>query len=179
MASLAAFRIVSLSVQIADLEITTRSLLSVNSALEAAKHRHMREISSLRAKLRETRVLLRSRVSGSSSSGLPISIPLDSDDEDILEIDDYLKEGDDASMRNAADDELEGAESFRTGDEAFDRVRSMLDVLLETGKRALEAKAEHFASGGAKVLRAVESSIPWTEGDSIDDIDTSFVSQDD
>ena len=44
--------------QIADLEITNRSLLSINSTLEATKHRQAKEIRELRRKLRESRLVL-------------------------------------------------------------------------------------------------------------------------
>ncbi|KAJ6483911.1 hypothetical protein DFH09DRAFT_1378119 [Mycena vulgaris] len=50
--------------KIADLEITNRSLLAINTSLEQTKHRQAKEIRELRRKLRESRLILPPRAGG-------------------------------------------------------------------------------------------------------------------
>ena len=132
-------------VQIADLEITTKSLLAINSQLEASKHKQAKEIVELKRKLRESRLILPPR------KYRELKASIDEDDDDDEEI--YERE-------DGQEDEDENAEAIRIGkdDESFNRVRLIIDGLLETGRNALKAKVEDFgpAKGGAKVLHESE-----------------------
>lgn len=118
--------------QIADLEITNRSLLAINASLETTKNRQAKEIRDLRRKLRESRLILPPR----AFIALEASSPGDDGDDD---------QDDDDS------DDVEGVE-----DEGFQRVRGLLDVLIQSGKQALESTPEDFREGSAKVLNADE-----------------------
>jgi len=125
--------------KIADLEITTRSLLAINSSLEAAKHRQAKEIRDLKRKLRESRLILPPPAYRAVKSSLP---PDETAEEEDIEEDD-----DEQTL-------LEG-----TDDEPYRRVKLMVDGLLESCRRALAAKPEDFvegSKGGAKVLSAEE-----------------------
>ena len=101
------------------------------------RHRQAKEIRELRRKLRESRLILPPRayraVKSSEGHG-------DDDDDDDGE-------------------ESEEEPSGRTGDETYDRIKVILERLLETGRRALESKGEDFQEGGkvgTKVLSADE-----------------------
>lgn len=85
-----------------------------------------------------------------------------------------------------ADDEEEGEEEEEVDtsaeitkiskeDEIYMRVRGMIDTLLDTGKRALEAKVEDFAptKGGTKVLHEVEART-WRYGPGEGQADTAM-----
>ncbi|KAF8560100.1 hypothetical protein OG21DRAFT_25857 [Imleria badia] len=114
--------------KIADLEITNRSLLAINASLETTKNRQAKEIRDLRRKLRESRLILPPRTFQAVTSVLDVE---EEDEEDS--------------------DVEEGA------DETFQRVRDLIDGLVESGKRALETRSEDFrASLPTKVLNADE-----------------------
>jgi hypothetical protein len=120
------------------LEITNRSLLAINASLETTKHRQATEFRELRRKLRESRLMLPPRTFRAIKSSLgPEDV---ADDEDIDE--DGNDEGDD-------DDEH---------DETYGRIKSILEDLLETGRRALRAEPRDFEKQGSsvKVLSAEE-----------------------
>ncbi|TFK56622.1 hypothetical protein OE88DRAFT_1730094 [Heliocybe sulcata] len=134
--------------KIADLEITNRSLMSINSTLEATKNRQAKEIRELRRRLRESMLILPPRKFQAVKSTLP---------EDIDKVD---EEEEDA-------EEEEEEEENQNGDPAFDRVKAMVEGLVQVGKRALETKPEDFVEqgrGGAKVLTAEEVQ-RWQNGD--------------
>ncbi|KAI6047883.1 hypothetical protein EDC04DRAFT_3135587 [Pisolithus marmoratus] len=120
--------------KIADLEITNRSLLAINASLETTKNRQAKEIRDLRRRLRESRLILPPRTYDAVKS----SFPNDRDDE--------LDDDDDADS-----EDIEGVE-----DEGFERVKCLLDALIQSGKRALESKPEEFRNNSAKVLNADE-----------------------
>lgn len=124
--------------QIEDLEISNRSLLAINASLEAAKHKQAKEIRDLRRKLRESRLILPPRAYRAVKSSYG---PDDEEPDD---------EGDD----DAEGDESEPEDS----DMVYKRVKSLIEGLLSSGKRALEAKPETPVSSksGAKVLSAEE-----------------------
>lgn len=120
--------------QIADLEITNRSLLAINASLETTKNRQAKEIRDLRRKLRESRLILPPRAYKAVESTLEEEHDRDDDDDD--------------------DDDSDVQEG---GDEAFQRVRGLIDSLIESGKKALETRPEDFrASLATKVLNADE-----------------------
>ncbi|KAI9570318.1 hypothetical protein HD554DRAFT_402857 [Boletus coccyginus] len=115
--------------KIADLEITNRSLLVINASLETTKNRQAKEIRDLRRKLRESRLILPPQTYKVVTSALD---DVDDDDDDDSDVE-------------------EGA------DETFQRVRGLIDSLIESGKRALETRPEDFrASLTTKVLNADE-----------------------
>jgi hypothetical protein len=121
------------------LEITNRSLLAINSSLETTKHRQAKEIRELRRKLRESRLILPPRTFQAVKSKLDHDDTASEDDEDD-------------------DDEVDEPRDG-TEDEAYKRVKIIIDGLIETGKRALESTPEDFLEGGkrgAKVLHAEE-----------------------
>lgn len=124
--------------KMADLEITNRSLLSINSSLEATKNKQAKEIRELRRKLRETRLILPPRAYREYKSS--------ADPEEEAAAD---EEEEDSEVEDAA----EG-----NGDEIYKRVKLMLEGLISSGKQALEAKVADFAEakGVAKVLTAEE-----------------------
>ncbi len=124
--------------QIEDLEISNRSLLAINASLEAAKHKQAKEIRDLRRKLRESRLILPPRAYRAVKSSYG------PDDE----------EPDDEGEDDAEGDESEPEDS----DLVYKRVKSLIEGLLSSGKRALEAKPETPVSSksGAKVLSAEE-----------------------
>ncbi|PCH34223.1 hypothetical protein WOLCODRAFT_135573 [Wolfiporia cocos MD-104 SS10] len=138
--------------KIADLEITNKSLLAINSSLEAAKHRQAKEIRDLKRKLRETRLTLPPPAFHAVKHD-------DTVDEDV----------------EGAEDEDEDDEDVLEGkdDEAFQRVRGMIEGLLDACQRALETKPSDFIEhgrGGAKVLTAEEvrswrGDVPESEAD--------------
>ncbi|KAF8167361.1 hypothetical protein B0H34DRAFT_13708 [Crassisporium funariophilum] len=126
--------------KIADLEITNKSLLAINASLETTKRRQGREISELRRKLRESRLILPpSAFRAVKSSQEPAQAP---DDEEDL---DDTSEGEDLVAGG--------------GDEIYRRIKLILDNLLQSGQRALERQAKDYpegGKGGAKVLSAEE-----------------------
>lgn len=121
--------------KIADLEITNRSLMAINASLETTKHKQAKEIRELRRKLRESRLILPPRAYRAVQSSLDHDTTADEEEEE--------------------DEEDEDVEAT---DDAFLRVRAMLEDLLDSGKRALETKVADFGGAGsaAKVLSAEE-----------------------
>lgn len=123
--------------QIADLEITNRSLLVINASLEATKHRQAKEIQELKKKLRESRLILPPRTYRALSS----QDPAEEEEEEVEE-------------------EEEGSDAEDTaGDEIYKRVKLILDTLLVSGRAALETEPKDFPEGGkgaAKVLSPEE-----------------------
>lgn len=130
----------TLQSQMADLEITNRSLLSINSSLEATKNKQAKEIRELRRKLRETRLILPPRAYREYKSSM------DPEEDAIVD------EGEDEE-----DSEVEDA-AEGNGDEIYKRVKLMLEGLISSGKKALETRVEDFVEtkGVAKVLTAEE-----------------------
>ncbi|CCM04460.1 uncharacterized protein FIBRA_06640 [Fibroporia radiculosa] len=148
--------------KIADLEITNRSLLAINSSLEEAKHRQAKEIRDLKRKLRASRLILPPPAYRAVKSSLP---------HDDLAEDDDVVEDEDVEEEQAI---LEGKD-----DEPYRRVKIMVEGLLESCQRALESKPEDFAEcskGGAKVL--TEEEVRTWRGDNVDVSSGSFVEVD-
>ncbi|RDX51152.1 hypothetical protein OH76DRAFT_1379619 [Lentinus brumalis] len=146
--------------KIADLEITNRSLLAINTSLEATKHRQAKEIRDLRRKLRESRLILPPQAYRAVKSSLTYDDTAEEDDED---------EEDEEEAENNKE-LLEGK-----ADKAYQRVKVIIEGLLESGRRALESKPEDFvgdSKGGAKVLTAEEVR-NWRGDDSMLDADPS------
>ncbi|KIJ66223.1 hypothetical protein HYDPIDRAFT_38600 [Hydnomerulius pinastri MD-312] len=120
--------------KIADLEITNRSLLAINASLETTKNRQAKEIRDLRRKLRESRLILPPQ----TYKAVKATVSDDGGDDDEDE-----------------DDSEEAEEG--TADDTFQRVRGLIDGLIESGKRALERQPEDFRESlAAKVLNADE-----------------------
>ncbi|KAG9314117.1 hypothetical protein JVU11DRAFT_4900 [Chiua virens] len=118
--------------KIADLEITNRSLLAINASLETIKNRQAKEIRDLRRKLRESRLTLPPRTYKAVKS--------------VLE----------EERGNEDEDEDSDVEEDET-DETYQRVRGLIDNLIESGKRTLEMRPEDLrASLATKVLNADE-----------------------
>jgi hypothetical protein len=129
---------IDMPIEMADLEITNRSLLAINSSLEAAKHRQAKEIRELRRKLRESRLVLPPPAYRAVSHHDEVG-----DDEE------------DEEDTKALELAVEGQD----GDETYRRVKVMLETLLERGKQALQTTPADFvgnSKGGAKVLSAEE-----------------------
>ncbi|KAJ7109915.1 hypothetical protein C8R44DRAFT_267071 [Mycena epipterygia] len=127
--------------KIADLEITNRSLLAINTSLEQTKHRQAKEIRELRRKLRESRLILPPRAFRAVKSS--------------LDHDDTADEEDDPE-----EEEEEGAveKALEEHDVKYHRIKVILDGLLESGRRALETTPQDFPEPVkvAKVLAAYE-----------------------
>ncbi|KXN88848.1 hypothetical protein AN958_06718, partial [Leucoagaricus sp. SymC.cos] len=140
--------------KIADLEITNRSLLAINSSLEKTKDRQAKEIRELKRKLRETRLVLPPRAYRAVKSSLDPD-EIGDDEEDV---DSDISSSDDEF--HSADEGLGGNNGGGKGksDESFRRIKLMLENLIDTGKKALGKTKEDFmdAKGGAKVLTAEE-----------------------
>ncbi|KAI0274791.1 hypothetical protein BC834DRAFT_849606 [Gloeopeniophorella convolvens] len=143
--------------KIEDLKITNKSLLAINSTLEATKHRQAKEIRELRRKLRESRLVLPPRAFREIKSSLG---PEDAaDDEDVDDEDeDEVNE----------DDEDDGR------DEAYNRIKGLVEGLLDMGRRALRATPDDFRgqSNGVKVLSAEE--VRSWQGRAGDDLSSMF-----
>ncbi|KAJ7170186.1 hypothetical protein C8R46DRAFT_226213 [Mycena filopes] len=136
--------------KIADLEITNRSLLTINTTLEQTKHRQAKEIRELRRKLRESRLILPPRAFRAVKSSLTADDTADSD-----------SESDDDSEEDG--EKAEKAEQVREAhDVMYRRVKTILAGLLETGRRALETTPQDFPEPVkvAKVLSAYELNEP-------------------
>ncbi|KAF7347590.1 hypothetical protein MVEN_01515700 [Mycena venus] len=130
--------------KIADLEITNRSLLTINTSLEQTKHRQAKEIRELRRKLRESRLILPPRAFRAVKSSLEHDDTADDDDED---------DDDDG------EEETEEAEKAREAqDVTYRRIKVILEGLLESGRRALETTPQDFPEPVkvTKVLSAYE-----------------------
>ncbi|KAJ7651651.1 hypothetical protein DFH06DRAFT_549716 [Mycena polygramma] len=135
--------------KIADLEITNRSLLTINSSLEKAKHRQAKEIRELRRKLRESRLILPPRAFRAVKSSLEVDDTAEDDDDDDDE-----------------DEEGEGGEKddgkAEVHDVTYRRIKVILEGLLESGRRALETTPQDFPEPikVTKVLSAYEVEAP-------------------
>ena len=134
-------------------------MLAINATLEATKHKQAKEIRELRRKLRESRLILPPPAFRAVSS---------------LDADEHITDDDEEEEDN--DDHHEDEK----GDEAFKRVKTMIETLLEAGKAALETKADDFIEhkNGTKVLHEVEAR-SWREGthnpdESVQDISISW-----
>lgn len=118
--------------KIADLEITNKSLLVINASLETTKNRQAKEIRDLKRKLRESRLILPPRAFRAVES---------------LAREEQEQEGEDGDSEEGEDGP----------DEAYARVKDMLEGLLESGRKALEKTPEDFRQGlSTKVLNADE-----------------------
>ncbi|KAJ3772411.1 hypothetical protein FB446DRAFT_736610 [Lentinula raphanica] len=138
--------------KIADLEITNRSLLAINSTLEATKHRQAKEIRELRRKLRESRLILPPRTYRAVTSKDTEALHLLEDDEDD-------------------DDEEDNEEDVGGEDQAYLRIRMRLDEMIQSGQKALLTNPTDFAEmkGSAKVL-SEEEVRDWRGSEDIGDI---------
>ncbi|KAG8935642.1 hypothetical protein FRC03_008990 [Tulasnella sp. 419] len=135
--------------KIADLEITNQSLLAINAVLEETKLRQANEIRELRRLLRETRLTLPPKTYAalqSRKSSLPLS------DED----------------NNSSDEDLE-----KESDPVFDRLRSMIEHMLDDARSAVSQDQQSSNRGGGtyidrvpvvKVLSANEAKM-YVEGE--------------
>lgn len=133
-------------------------MLTINASLETTKNRQAKEIRDLRRKLRESRLALPPRAFRQVKA------------EEIAKVDDDVSD---------SDSEVEDAAQLGDGDEIYNRVKVMIEVLLASGKEALEKKVEHFAESSAKVLTAAEVQ-SWQGLDEDDDhSDLDSVSQGD
>ncbi|KAJ7161281.1 hypothetical protein C8R43DRAFT_992172 [Mycena crocata] len=125
-----------------NLEITNRSLLTINTSLEQTKHRQAKEIRELRRKLRESRLILPPRAFRAVKSSLDHDDTADEDDDEPEE-----------------EEEEEVAEKAREEhDIMYRRIKVILEGLLESGRRALETTPQDFPEPVkvAKVLSAYE-----------------------
>ncbi|KAJ6621067.1 hypothetical protein B0H10DRAFT_1012232 [Mycena sp. CBHHK59/15] len=124
--------------KIADLEITNRSLLAINTTLEQTKHRQAKELRELRRKLRESRLILPPRAFRAVTSADPAEATADDPDEE--------------------DDDADLDEEEEKNDAAYRRVKALLDGLLDAGRAALAATPADFPEEVkvAKVLSAYE-----------------------
>lgn len=139
-------------------------MLVINTSLEAVKSRQAREIRELRRRLRESILVLPPsayRVAKSSLSPEAIEEPEDENEEE--------DEEDEAEAQAA----IEGK-----NDETYRRVKSMLETLIDSGRKALESKPEDFKASGVgitKVLSEEEArtwrgeDVSFTERDLTDD----------
>ncbi|SPO26363.1 uncharacterized protein UTRI_03952 [Ustilago trichophora] len=129
-----------------DLEITNKSLLAINSALEVTKMKQAREIRELKRRLREGRglsvVATTSRdPSGGGGNGIF------SDDEDLETDSDENDDDDDEFMVRKEDPELEAAHQ---------RCKNLVDSMVEQARKAILAEYEGPENTGGKVLHPAE-----------------------
>ncbi|CUA67082.1 Proteoglycan 4 [Rhizoctonia solani] len=123
--------------KIADLEISNKSLLAINASLEATKSRQAKEIEELRCKLRESRLML------------PHTAYLALEQQDPLEPKGAFEEEDEEE--DVGTDEVTQTQVNDT----FDRVRGLLDGLLEDAKKALESKPPEPPNNGVPVRKPI------------------------
>jgi hypothetical protein len=120
--------------------------MAINASLESTKHRQAKEIRDLRRKLRESRLILPPRAYRAVKSPT---------DNDINETDDDDNDDEDSNRET----------NTRTVDDTYRRVKTMIELLLETGRKALESKIyDHPEAGGTKVLSADEVH-SWNDSD--------------
>ncbi|KAF8215888.1 hypothetical protein K438DRAFT_1748751 [Mycena galopus ATCC 62051] len=132
--------------KIADLEITNRSLLAINTSLEQTKHRQAKEIRELRRKLRESRLILPPRAFRAAKSLEPDAAAAAEEDDD-----DSDEEEDEAAA-------AEAEKAREAHDATYRRIKVILEGLLETGRTALETTPQDFPEPVkvTKVLSAYE-----------------------
>ncbi|EKM61606.1 uncharacterized protein PHACADRAFT_180701 [Phanerochaete carnosa HHB-10118-sp] len=156
--------------KIADLEITNKSLLVINTQLESAKNKQAKEIQELRHKLRESLLSLPPSVYHAAKSSLDVEEPPDDDDAEDGE------EGEDLQTTNTKADEI------------YSHCRSMLDDMLAIGRKALETKPEDFIEPSVHVTKVLseEEARTWRgehsttiDGDAADDTVTDAATDDD
>ncbi|KAJ6520124.1 hypothetical protein C8R45DRAFT_918934 [Mycena sanguinolenta] len=130
--------------KIADLEITNRSLLAINTSLEQTKHRQAKEIRELRRKLRESRLILPPRAFRAVKSQDTDAAEDDEDEEE--------EEEEDGEEEEAAEKEREAH------DVRYRRIKVILEGLLESGRNALKTTPQDFPEPVkiTKVLSAYE-----------------------
>lgn len=119
-----------------DLEITNKSLLAINSALEVTKLKQAKEIRELKRRLRDGR-------------GLPCSVTTRESSSIVLSDDDLLSDSDNEELLSLQEDpELEAAHQ---------RCKDLVDLMVERARKAIMAKyEEENAGGGGKVLHPAE-----------------------
>ncbi|KAG9011978.1 hypothetical protein FRB90_006884 [Tulasnella sp. 427] len=137
--------------KIEDLEITNRSLLAINTMLEATKARQAKEIRELKRKLRETRLTLppktyaalRSSEANSSMDNLPAAVNGDTS-------------GATESVSSDEDEVDDDAEP--QPDPMFDRVSHMIEAMLSHASEAVKQGKEPIVleERMVKVLSAAE-----------------------
>ena len=117
------------------------------------KHRQAKEIRELRRKLRESILVLPPSVYRAAKSSLPAEETPGDEEEEEEEDED--------------DDEQQAIVEGKT-DEAYMRVRTMIEALLASGRKALETRPEDFydpGEGRTKVL-SEEEARTWRGEDS-------------
>ncbi|KAG8685598.1 hypothetical protein FRC09_014645 [Ceratobasidium sp. 395] len=149
--------------KIADLEISNKSLLAVNAILESTKARQAKEISALRRKLRESRLVL------------PHQTFI------ALERSDPLKDST-GSVEDEEDEEDETSDVTQTqADETFARVKLLLDGLIADAKLALETGptcvSDKAGIGGPSIRVLNVHDVDETDG--IDETDQSQAEEED
>ncbi|KAF7302713.1 hypothetical protein HMN09_00906200 [Mycena chlorophos] len=125
--------------KIADLEITNKSLLTINATLEQTKHRQAKEIRDLRRKLRESRLVLPPR--------------------EYRAMDHAPEEDDEQTDEDEDEEAAEAAErALSQHDKTYRRIKVILEGLIDSGKRALETTPKDFPEPVkvTKVLSAYE-----------------------
>ncbi|KAG8987096.1 hypothetical protein FRB94_002217 [Tulasnella sp. JGI-2019a] len=127
--------------KIADLEITNRSLMSINAMLEATKVRQAKEIRDLRRRLRETRLILPPRAFAAFKNSDTTAVAA----EEALK----AENDDDDEDSDVAEGEV---------DLIYDRITGMLERMLGHAKEAVDRveKPEEVKDGMVKVLSAAE-----------------------
>ncbi|KAG8877513.1 hypothetical protein FRB97_003376 [Tulasnella sp. 331] len=153
--------------KIADLEITNRSLMSINMMLEATKVRQAKEIRDLRRRLRETRLVLPPRAFAALRSSDASSV---APDVDVAG----------AGAENDGEDDEDSDVAEGEVDQIYDRVSGMIERMLGHAKEAVERaeKREEVREGMVKVLSAAEVAgevyHDAVEDDNKDDPETDF-----
>lgn len=120
-----------------DLEITNKSLLAINSALEVTKLKQAREIRELKRRLRDGRGLPAAAASRNSAASVVLS-----DEDDLTESDD-----DDDDLLVKEDPELEAAHQ---------RCKLLVDSMVEQARKAILAEYDEPENTGGKVLHPAE-----------------------
>uniref|UniRef100_V5E4H3 Uncharacterized protein n=2 Tax=Kalmanozyma brasiliensis (strain GHG001) TaxID=1365824 RepID=V5E4H3_KALBG len=120
-----------------DLEITNRSLLAINSALEVTKLKQAREIRELKKRLRDGKGLPVAATSRSSAGSAAFS-----DEDDLTDSDD-----DDDDLLVKDDPELEAAHQ---------RCKLLVDHMVEQARKAILAEHDKPEHTGGKVLHPAE-----------------------
>ena len=120
-----------------DLEITNKSLMAINSALEVTKLKQAKEIRELKRRLREGRGLSVGPTPRSSAGGAVFS-----DDEDL-----ETESDDDDDFPVREDPELEAAHQ---------RCKDMVDNMVEQARKAILAEYQAPENTGGKVLHPAE-----------------------